>query len=128
MKIVPHHIIDSDDIPNQTTNIIPLTTPPIQPSFPTSSPVQANPTHEDNAATIAQVINDRLTPRVKHVDILIGWLNEQSSCELMKPVATPSNQQKGCMNTKPHGGFTLQTKFLEMVGHQFYPPPFYDHR
>ena len=40
MKIVPHHIIDSDDIPNQTTNIIPLTTPPIQPSFPTSSPVQ----------------------------------------------------------------------------------------
>ena len=32
-------------------------------------------THEDNAATISQVIKDRLTPRIKHMGTLIGWLN-----------------------------------------------------
>ena len=30
------------------------------------------PTHEDNIATIAQVLNDRLTPRVKHIDGIIS--------------------------------------------------------
>ena len=46
MKIVPHHIIDSDAITNQKINNIPLTTPPVQPSLPTSSPVQ-----EDNSSS-----------------------------------------------------------------------------
>ena len=80
-------------------------------------------THEDNAATIAQVIKDRLTPRVKHIDILISWLNEQYSRKHIEPVFCTSDNQAGDMNTKPHGGYKLQEKYLPMVGHQHYPPP-----
>ena len=37
-----------------------------------------NPTYifEDNNATIAQVLRDGLTPRTKHLDILVTWLHE----------------------------------------------------
>ena len=85
------------------------------------------PTHEDNAAAISQVMSDRLTPRVKHIDTLISFLNEQYSRQRIVPITTTSNAQKGDMNTKPHGGSTLQTKYLSMIGHQFYPPPFSTH-
>ena len=84
---------------------------------------QPTPTHEDNEATIAQVLNDRLTPRVKHIDVIISWLNNQFGRERMAPVACPSELEKGDMNTKPHGGSTLQQKYLPLVGYQFYPPP-----
>ena len=81
------------------------------------------PTHEDNAATIAQVLNDRLTPRVKHIDVIISWINNQFGRDRMVPVTCPSELEKGDMNTKPHGGSTLQQKYLPLVGFQFYPPP-----
>ena len=84
-------------------------------------------THEDNAATIAQVIKDRLTPRVKHMGTLIGWLNEQVSRLRMKPTPCSSENMDADMNTKPYGGFRLQDKFLSLIGHQFYPPPTSEH-
>lgn len=88
---------------------------------------EPTPTYEDNAATIAQVMNNQLTPRVKHIDILIGWLHEQATRQRMKPIQTPSSEQKGDMNTKPHRGFTLQKKFLDIMGHKYYPPPQSEH-
>ena len=85
------------------------------------------PTFEDNAATIAQVLNDKLTPRVKHIDLLLKWLNNQFSRERMTPITCSSKDQKGDMNSKPHGGSTLQKKFLPLVGYQYYPPPSSEH-
>ena len=32
-------------------------------------------TYEDNQATIAQVNQDRITPQVRHLDVLITWLH-----------------------------------------------------
>ena len=72
---------------------------------------------------IAQVLNDRLTPRVKHIDVIISWINNQFGRDRMVPVTCPSELEKGDMNTKPHGGSTLQQKYLPLVGFQFYPPP-----
>ena len=45
----------------------------------------------------------------------------------MAPVACPSELEKEDMNTKPHGGSTLQQKILPLVGFQFYPPPNSEH-
>ena len=84
------------------------------------------PTHEDNAAAISQVMSDRLTPRVKHIDTLISFLNEQYSRQQIVPITTTSKAQKGDMNTKPHGGSTLQTKnspWLVTSFIPFYSPP-----
>ena len=38
--------------------------------------IYPTPSFDDSTATIAQVLNDRLTPRVKHIDVLVTWLNE----------------------------------------------------
>ena len=84
-------------------------------------------THEDNAATIAQVIKDRLTPRVKHMGTLIGWLNEQFSRGRMQPATCSTDNMDADMNTNPYGGFRLQKKYLSLIGHQFYPPPTSEH-
>ena len=85
------------------------------------------PEYEDNALTIAHVIKDRLTPRVKHMGTLIGWLNEQFLRERMNPVSCTSEIQEAGMNTKPHGVFQLQLTYLSIVGYQFYPPPSSEH-
>ena len=41
----------------------------------------------------------------------------------MVPVTCASPDQGADMNTKPHGGGTLQKKYIQSVGFQFYPPP-----
>ena len=51
----------------------------------------ATPIFEDNAATIAQVLRDRITPRTKHLDILITWLHEQYSQERFVPIHATSH-------------------------------------
>ena len=58
------------------------------------------PTHEDNTAMIAQVLNDILTPRVKHISVIISWINNQLGRNLMDPVGCPSALEKGDINTK----------------------------
>ena len=42
-----------------------------------SPQIGPTPTFEDNKATIAQVIKDRLTPRIRHIDVLVAWMNEK---------------------------------------------------
>ena len=85
------------------------------------------PTFEDNKATIAQVLNDRLTPRVRHIDVLVAWLNEQFTRERFTPINCCSNENVVDKNTKPHGGQTLQKKHLATNGYKYYPPPNSEH-
>ena len=74
------------------------------------------PIFEDNNATIAQVLRDRLTPRTKYLDILVTWLHEQYSRQRIVPIRATSDNQKSDYNSKPHGGINLQTKTLPLFG------------
>ena len=85
------------------------------------------PTFDDNKATIAQVLKDRLTPRVRHIDVLVAWLNDQFSRERITPIYTASADNLADKNSKPHGGQTLQQKHLSSVGYKYYPPTNSDH-
>ena len=85
------------------------------------------PTHEDNEATITQVIKDRLTPEVKHLDVMICWLNEQYRNRTFQPIPTSTKNMRADLNTKPHGGESLQIKSLPLFGIKFYPPPDSEH-
>ena len=77
---------------------------------------------KDNAAKIAQVLRDRMTPHIKHLDILITWLHEQYSRQHLVPICATSRNQQADHNTKPHGGITLQEKTLPLFGFHNYPP------
>ena len=35
------------------------------------------PNVDDSTVAITQVLNDRLTPQVKHIDVLVTWMNKQ---------------------------------------------------
>ena len=89
--------------------------------------VHPTPTFEDNRATIAQVMNDRLTPRVRHIDVLVAWLNDQFARECTTPIICSTTDNIADKNSKPHGGQTLQQKHLSTVGFKHYPPPDTDH-
>ena len=85
------------------------------------------PIFEDNKATIAQVLNDRLTPCVRHIDVLVAFVNDQFSRERLTPIYCASENNRADKNSKPHGGQTLQTKHLATNGFKFYPPPDSEH-
>ena len=73
------------------------------------------------------MIKDRLTPRIRHIDVLVAWMNEQFARERLAPVYTATMNNKADKNSKPHGGQTLQAKHLDTVGFPFYPPPDSEH-
>ena len=81
------------------------------------------PIFKDNKATIAQVFNDRLTPRVRHIDVLVAFVNDQFSRERLTPIYCASENNKADKNSKPHGGQTLQAKHLATNGFIFHLPP-----
>ena len=85
------------------------------------------PTHEDNEATISQVLKDRLTPEVKHLDVIICWLHQQHLNRTFTPIPTSTKHMKADVHTKAHGGETLQRKVLPLMGFPFYPPPGSEH-
>ena len=85
------------------------------------------PTAEDNAATITQVLKDRLTPEVKHLDVMVCWLHEQYKKHIFYPIPTKTCHMRADVNSKPHGGETLQKKVLPLFGFPFYPPADSDH-
>ena len=90
---------------------------------------QLDPTdiYEDNQATIAEVINDRLTPQVRHLDVKITWLHEQFIRSVFKLIYVHTSLQKADMNTKPHGGQQLIDMYLPLIGYKFYPPSSSEH-
>ena len=88
-----------------------------------SPQIGPTPTFEDNKATIAQVIKDRLTSRIRHIDFLVAWMNEQFVRERIAPVYTATNDNKADKNSEPHGGKKLQASHLDTLGFSSYPPP-----
>ena len=88
-----------------------------------------NPTiaYEDNSATISQVLKDRLTPQVKHLDLKVTWLHQQKLLEVFVPEPCPTDRQLADFNTKPTGGSQLQKNVLYIVGARFYPPEGSEH-
>ena len=83
--------------------------------------------YEDNNAAIQQMHADKLTPRIKHLDIMMTWLHEQHTYQNYVAVYCNTSLNKADMNTKAHGGQTLQEKHLCMVGYKFYPPKGSEH-
>ena len=73
------------------------------------------------------MIKDRLTPRIRHIDVLVAWMNEQFARERLAPVYTATMDNKADKNSKPHGGQTLQAKHLDTVGFSSYPSPDSEH-
>ena len=80
------------------------------------------PIFEDNKATIAQVLKDRLTPNIKHVDVPICYLHELYLNGVFHPNYVDTSKNCADLNSKPHGGILLMQKLLWMVGERFYPP------
>ena len=92
--------------------------------FPVGPPTRA---YEDNSATISQVLKDRLTPNVKHLDMKILWLHQQKLFGVFLPLPCPTSRQAADFNSKPTGGSSLQQSFLYIMGARFYPPPSSEH-
>ena len=80
------------------------------------------PIFEDNQATITQVMKDRLTPNIKHVDVPITYLHELYLNGIFFAPYVDSSRNCADLNTKPHGGTQLLQKVLWLVGARFYPP------
>ena len=81
------------------------------------------PVFEDNQATIVQIKKDRLTPRIRQLDMVLTWLHYQYVRGTFSPLYIVTTNNKGDMNTKPHGGETLVGKIFAIIGYKFYPPP-----
>lgn len=77
--------------------------------------------HEDNHATIQQVLKDRLTPQIKHLDVLITWLHEHHLKGTFVPSYTDSINMLADYNTKPTGRVELFNKHMLSIGYEFYP-------
>ena len=65
---------------------------------------------------------DRLTLRIRQLDIVLTWLHYQYIRGLFLPFYIDTKKKKGDLNTKPHGGETLVTMLLSIIGFKFYPP------
>ena len=65
---------------------------------PISAPTIA---YEDNSATISQVLKDRLTPQIKHLDLKVTWLHQQKHIGIFIPEACPTDRQLADFNSKP---------------------------
>ena len=73
--------------------------------------------YEDNNAAIQQIQAGQITPRIKHLDIMMNWLHEQHQYERFVAIYCNTDLNKADMNTKAHGGRILQEKHLCMVGY-----------
>ena len=58
---------------------------------PTGPPTRA---YEDNSATISQVLKDRLTPNVKHLDMKVLWLHQMKTFGIFLPLPSSSLSNK----------------------------------
>ena len=83
--------------------------------------------YEDNSATITQVLKDRLTPQVKHMDLKVTWMHQQKLIGIFTPHPCPTDRQQADFNSKPTGGCQLQNSVLHLVGARFYPPKDSEH-
>ena len=80
------------------------------------------PIFSDSQTTITQVFKDRLTPQVRHLDVMVCWLSEHKTLDAIMPKYINTTKMKADINTKPFGGENLQQKFLDLIGFKYYPP------
>ena len=85
------------------------------------------PTYEDNDATISQILKERLTPRIKHLGIPMTVLHEDHQRGVYVAAYCPTDLNISDVNTKPHGGVTLQKKIMWTTGFRYYPPTWSEH-
>ena len=77
-----------------------------------------------------------MTPRAKHLDILVTWMHEQYSRQRFVTIRATSTNQKADRNTKPHyvllelhnyyialRGFHFKKMGIVNVNHVFYSNP-----
>ena len=82
---------------------------------------------EDNQATLNQVLNNRITHQVRHLDVLITWLHEHSLCGTFVPEYKNTHNMLADFNTKPSTGKNFQQKVQYMRGHTYLPLPNSEH-
>ena len=80
------------------------------------------PFYEDNKATIAPVMKDRLIPNIKHVDVPICYLHELYFNGISRAPYIEFAKNYADPNSKHHGGFLLIQKLLWMVSARIYHP------
>ena len=85
------------------------------------------PVLTDSETTLTQVFKDRLTPQVRHLDVMVCWLHEHKTRETIMPKYVNTTKMKADINTKPFGGESLQEKYLALIGFKYYPPSTSEH-
>lgn len=85
------------------------------------------PIAKDNQATITEVLKDRLTASVRHLDVLITYLHEQKLRRAFTPVYTSTKNILADFGTKPLGGDALKAPLHQIIGVHFYPPSSSNH-
>ena len=90
---------------------------------------QIGPTtiHEDNQPLIDEVLNHKITSNVRHLDVPLTFLQEQFRRYIFKPIYTHTTLQEADFNTKPHGGQSLKTAVLKLIGFKYFPPANSEH-
>ena len=77
----------------------------------------------DNQATVKIVLAYRITPQDRPLYFLITALHEIHLRKIFEMVDTISNMQLADLNSKPHGGKSLQDIIDCDTGIRFYPSP-----
>ena len=47
--------------------------------------------YEDNSATILHLLNDKLMPQVKHMDVKVTWIRQQKNLEIFITEPCPTD-------------------------------------
>ena len=82
---------------------------------------------EDNTSCISVVEDEKVTPRVKHIDIPVCFLQEQFDNGLFLPKYEKSSVMTADMCTKPCSGSIISRVTKWMTGFRFYPTSEIEH-
>ena len=73
--------------------------------------------HEDNAAVVTSITANKITPRLRHIDLPLAYLHYEHTKEVFQAVQTPSRIQIANMGTKPESGPSLLRSASIAMGH-----------
>ena len=78
--------------------------------------------YEDNQEIIKRALADIITPQSIPLDVLITAIHKIHLRNAFGTVDTISNTQLSDLNSKPHGGKSLQNIIDYSIGNRLYPP------
>ena len=84
--------------------------------------------YEENQATIKRVLEDRVKPQCRPIDVLVAALHELHLRKTFYIVDTRSNMYPSGLKSKPHVGESLSSIIGCGVGVRFNPPPGSEHK